>query len=391
MSIVLKSCFRDRSAYRQPGSDPFRQERGAVAIIVAVFLLAMIGTAAFAIDVGRWFVVKNELQNAADAAALAGAGHIYPPIATGPNWASATTEGTGAISLNTSEKVVLSDGSVTPGYWDFTNRTFDSTTAKTPGTNDLPALRVTVDRKDGANSGPMLTSFGRIFGTDTMDASATATAVVAVPGQAGEGTLAPFAVSDCMFDIADPPLWNPNATTHPKFVIASGAAGGNHCNGCACGQWTSFQVVDNSASGAKERVEQGNSEVVNAQTGGEINIVDDTYILPGVNASVYDTADEFWTGKDIRVTIVANDSLGSKGFTPVLGFACLHVYRVVKGGSTSCQYYNGEGPLPGGIPGNGNKCAIVSFSTAPACRMPGGGVGGPGPYMGVSLPPRLVQ
>jgi len=366
--------------------------------MAAIVLLAMVGTAAFAIDLGRWFVVKNELQNASDAAALAGAGHLYPPLPTGPNWTVAETEGHGAIGLNTSEKAELRDGTVEAGYWDFNNRVFDPNQGRVRTADDglLPALRVTVDRQEGRNSGPVAMTFGRIFGTDTMNSAATAIAAVSVPGQAGVGTLAPFAVSDCMLESSSPQLWDPVAQAPvgnppPKFVIASGAAGGNHCNGCACGQWTSFQEVDNSASGAKERVEHGNTEVVNADTGGQVNIVDDTYILPGVNASVYDTADEYWTGRDIRVTVVSNDSLGSKGFTPVLGFACLHVYRVVKGGNTSCEYYDDEGPLPGGVSGNGNKCAIVSFSNAPACRMPGSGQGGAGPYTGVSLPPRLVQ
>src|SRR5690606_16084379 len=128
-----------------------RQQQGAVAIIAAIFLLAMIGTAAFAIDFGRWFVVKNELQNAADAAALAGAGRLYPSIATGPNWAAAEADGNAAVKLNASDKEALSTGIVVPGYWNYSNQTFDSDTGKTRGANDLPALRVTVERKAGVN------------------------------------------------------------------------------------------------------------------------------------------------------------------------------------------------------------------------------------------------
>jgi hypothetical protein len=55
-----------------------KDERGAVAIIVSLFLLfAGIGFAAFAIDLGYLHVAKNELQNAADAGALAGARALY--------------------------------------------------------------------------------------------------------------------------------------------------------------------------------------------------------------------------------------------------------------------------------------------------------------------------
>src|SRR5690606_40895732 len=118
-----------RPSHRRPHRRSHRNQRGAVAIMAAIVLLAMIGTAAFAIDIGRWFVVKNELQNAADAAALAGAGHLYPPLPSGPNWNAAQTQGEGAVGINASMDVSgstqLSTGVVQPGYWDFANRVFD--------------------------------------------------------------------------------------------------------------------------------------------------------------------------------------------------------------------------------------------------------------------------
>lgn len=48
-------------------------QRGAVAILTAVLFMVFLGFAAFAIDLAHLYVVKAELQNAADAAALAGA------------------------------------------------------------------------------------------------------------------------------------------------------------------------------------------------------------------------------------------------------------------------------------------------------------------------------
>ena len=50
------------------------EEKGAVSVITAVILFfVLIGVAALAIDIGRTATTKNELQNIADAAALAGA------------------------------------------------------------------------------------------------------------------------------------------------------------------------------------------------------------------------------------------------------------------------------------------------------------------------------
>lgn len=50
-----------------------RERRGAVAIIVALLLVALIGFTAFAIDFGQTFVFRAQLQTAADAGAMAGA------------------------------------------------------------------------------------------------------------------------------------------------------------------------------------------------------------------------------------------------------------------------------------------------------------------------------
>jgi Flp pilus assembly protein TadG len=48
-------------------------ERGAVAVLVAVLLAVLIGAVGLALDLGRLFIVKTELQNASDACALAAA------------------------------------------------------------------------------------------------------------------------------------------------------------------------------------------------------------------------------------------------------------------------------------------------------------------------------
>ncbi len=53
------------------------EQRGAVAIIVAFLMFVLLGFAAFAVDFGYLYGVKNELQNAADAAALAGASVLF--------------------------------------------------------------------------------------------------------------------------------------------------------------------------------------------------------------------------------------------------------------------------------------------------------------------------
>lgn len=57
----------------RPGIASRKRQRGAVAIVVGLTIAALIGFLGIVIDLGHLYVRKTELQNAADAAALAGA------------------------------------------------------------------------------------------------------------------------------------------------------------------------------------------------------------------------------------------------------------------------------------------------------------------------------
>lgn len=58
-----------------------KRQHGAVAIIVGLSFVVMVGVLALVFDLGRLFVAKTELQNAADACALAATGGL-PPVGT---------------------------------------------------------------------------------------------------------------------------------------------------------------------------------------------------------------------------------------------------------------------------------------------------------------------
>lgn len=53
-------------------------QRGAVVIVLGVTIVMLIGFAGLAIDLGRFFVIKSELQNAMDACALSAASQLSP-------------------------------------------------------------------------------------------------------------------------------------------------------------------------------------------------------------------------------------------------------------------------------------------------------------------------
>ena len=73
-----------------------RGERGQILPLVVVMLVALLGIAAFAIDVGYAYYAKRQLQSATDAAALAGAQDLpngSTAIATAASYAAANTPG----------------------------------------------------------------------------------------------------------------------------------------------------------------------------------------------------------------------------------------------------------------------------------------------------------
>jgi uncharacterized membrane protein len=51
-------------------------QRGQAAAVVVLLIAVLVAMAAVAIDVGAWYVAKRSVQNAADAAALAGAARL---------------------------------------------------------------------------------------------------------------------------------------------------------------------------------------------------------------------------------------------------------------------------------------------------------------------------
>jgi uncharacterized membrane protein len=64
--------------------EPAAGERGAVLVMVALWLPVLLVVMTFVVDVGNWFVHKRHLQMQADAGALAAAGEFRFPCADDP-------------------------------------------------------------------------------------------------------------------------------------------------------------------------------------------------------------------------------------------------------------------------------------------------------------------
>ena len=152
-----------------------------------VFLTALLGFAALAIDVAYLLVVRNELQNAADAAALAGAPCLYARAecmnltSTAPDWSAAQQKTISFIPKNQSANSLLIDGLVEYGYWNVAGSTAGlQPLPLIPGANDLPAVKVTISKDSGRNGGAIQLFLAKILGIDSVPLSATAVAAVYV-------------------------------------------------------------------------------------------------------------------------------------------------------------------------------------------------------------------
>src|SRR3712207_1011026 len=94
--------------------------RGVFIILAALLLLVVMGAAAMSIDMSRIWTMRNELQTAADAAALAGAIQLTPPHA----YAYAEDSARAFARSNTALGDTIHVDSVQRGVWDDGARTF---------------------------------------------------------------------------------------------------------------------------------------------------------------------------------------------------------------------------------------------------------------------------
>lgn len=148
-----------------------KNQSGAVILYVTAGLTVFVGFSALAIDGSYLYVMHNRMQSAADAAALAAASQL-PDV-----------DDTRAAAIEYAQKnlpsgengVVLTNGDVVLGTWDDDTRTF------TAGVTPANAVQVTVRRAD-ANTNSVQLFMASMFGDDSIDMSATATATFGTAG-----------------------------------------------------------------------------------------------------------------------------------------------------------------------------------------------------------------
>jgi len=182
------------------------RKKGAVAPLMAVLMLPLLGMLAFSIDVGYLVLVQTDLQNAADAGALAGAerlqdlfveyyvpgqtyqsqildyttGNVSPsgavlglPTALTPTTGSPMWNAEKYAQLNTAGgvNIAVQDVDVSFGYTDSSGN-YSSTYTGFPNTVQV------ITRRDDTMNTPVGLFFGPVFNKSSQGMTATARATI---------------------------------------------------------------------------------------------------------------------------------------------------------------------------------------------------------------------
>ncbi|WP_429473312.1 pilus assembly protein TadG-related protein [Paraburkholderia sp. WSM4175] len=345
---------------RRPPASVCARQRGSITLWFLLTLTFLLAFGAFAVDVPRVITVRNELQNAADAAAMAGASALAS--ANSLNWSAAAASATAAVPLNASDGIKLKSGTVTTGYW---NLAASSPSLLAPSTVTLPApagqlpepaVQVTITRDANDNGGLVALLLGSLLGKPTAAESATAVAVISPPSTVPAGGLFPVAMDQCVFN----QYWNSN-TNQPKvdpstnqpyeFEVGNGQSYGSSCT---AGQWTSFTTNASDVPTIRDLITNGNPTA--------LSIGDNIYIEPGVKTTIYGNVPS--GGITVVMPVVAQVATTSYG--PILAFAAIKIDGSYGGSS---KYIQGHFVSGYTIPAQASGVGTVSYGGYVAPRL----------------------
>ena len=320
-------------------------QRGDTAILFVLCLPVLLGLAALSVDLARLNLIKVELQNASDAAALGGAYSIsIPSAATNDkpyNWTAATATATQVATSNFANGKKIKDATIDPGYWNITTRTFNTT----GGTGYVPAIRATVTISSTKNHGPVKFFFAPIFGIAQSDIQASAIAVTGAPS-GGRGMF-PFAIGQSFFNSN----WKAGSQKN-TVTITNVQKGGD-------GQWTSLTGNTQADSFIDGLITTGNTNY--------LSIGESIFIANGTKANLYKDANDYNVpGKVYAVPVIAQLNQGTYIGNKIVAIAAFQIVSINQNGANSSitgHFIDGHA-FPGLTLGDGSGTLYGAF-TAP--------------------------
>jgi Flp pilus assembly protein TadG len=150
------------------------RRRGAMVPLVAIALIGLLGFVALAIDIGVIAIARNRCQNAADAAALAGARTLNGDVVNNNNYANVGTNAKDAAGANTllGQNIDKNNVSVKIGAYsyDYSLEKFVHYPDSKPTGENWTAVESTV------TSGSQNSFFAQLLGSPVYSTTATAVA-----------------------------------------------------------------------------------------------------------------------------------------------------------------------------------------------------------------------
>ena len=175
---------------------------GSLAMVCAVAMVALLGMAALAIDVGQLYTVRNELQNTTDAAALAAVrALIVEDLVNRDTYRDSTAAvnaAMGAIEQATKNRGLAWDPSgydiaISFGTWQdhvVTEKwSLIGDKSLVPSTSNANAVQITVRRATAKAYGPVTNFFAGILGKSTTEVAATGRAYMGYTYSVYQGTV----------------------------------------------------------------------------------------------------------------------------------------------------------------------------------------------------------
>jgi Flp pilus assembly protein TadG len=194
--------------------------RGSVLTLVALLLFVFLGIAALSIDIGYLSTTRNELQNVADAAALAGASHLgyvyssdaYENLSPAERqtftFARADVvsviQNVATLNKAAGVDILIDDNRTNNGnFTDVVIGLWNSATLEVDPNLEMPDAVSVIARRDGGANSPISTFFAKIFNIDSVPVSAEAAASLTGPAWVAEGELKlPIGISERLFPLS---------------------------------------------------------------------------------------------------------------------------------------------------------------------------------------------
>jgi Flp pilus assembly protein TadG len=256
--------------------------RGATLVYVTVAMLAACGLMSLGVDVGHVWLVRSQLQDAADAAARSAITGLGSSVTQGQNNAVSIA------SQNTAEgsPVVLNPNTdIDFGTWTPATRTF--TVLSGAASSGANAVRITA-RRTAASGNPITLAFGAFVGMSRADAHATAIA----SATGGYGLVGLSGIT--LKGNSSISYWSPTGTTSQHGSIAS--------NGTIALNGSSY-IQGDARCGAGCSVTCGGSASVTGST----QPLPSPLNYPNVSGGSYATTNDnsnaspYWNGNDFNL------------------------------------------------------------------------------------------